>query len=146
MRTSIKSALESGMPCSAECGGLMYLSKKLYVDGESYDMVGALDIDIAMEQQRQAHGYSHIVVQDDHPWLTSGSDFMCHEHHHSKAVRIGEDIRFAYKNTRGQGIINNKDGAIYKNTVAGYAHVNAIADPIWAPSFVSAAKRYKDRS
>lgn len=38
MRLSIKSALESGLPCIAECGGFMYLTEKI----GDFPMVGFL--------------------------------------------------------------------------------------------------------
>ncbi|WP_283171154.1 cobyrinate a,c-diamide synthase [Curtanaerobium respiraculi] len=143
LRADIKSALDRGMACFAECGGLMYLARTLTVDGVPYEMVGALDIDIEMKQKRQAHGYAHVVVRDEHPWLPAGTAMMCHEHHHSRASRIGEGVVFGLENMRGKGISGHLDGVCYKRTCAGYAHVNAIASPAWAPAFVAAAREFE---
>ena len=44
MRTSIREALEGGMPYTAECGGFLYLHRELEdMDGNSWPMAGAID-------------------------------------------------------------------------------------------------------
>ena len=43
MRSSIRQAVENGLPVMAECGGFMYLQEKLITErGESYEMCGAI--------------------------------------------------------------------------------------------------------
>ena len=43
LRNSLKSALEAGIPCLAECGGFQYLQQELEgEDGQLYPMVGYL--------------------------------------------------------------------------------------------------------
>ncbi len=44
MLDALRSAVRSGTPVYAECGGLMYLARELIVDGETHHMAGLLDI------------------------------------------------------------------------------------------------------
>lgn len=142
-RASVKSAIEAGIACVAECGGLMYLMRSIIVDGRAYQMVGAFDLDVELMAERQAHGYSVVSASADHPWLPEGETLVGHEHHHSKVLGAGDGIRFGYDLTRGKGTFGKKDGLCKNRTVASYLHVNAIASPQWALGFVGAAAEYK---
>ena len=142
-RASVKEAIENGVACAAECGGLMYLGKSIIVDGASYEMVGVFDIDIELTNRRQAHGYSVVTVLPEHPWLDAGVTIVGHEHHHSRVVDARGDLTFGYQLSRGHGTFERHDGLCHKRTVAGYLHVNALASPEWAPGFVKAAEAYR---
>ena len=139
-RRSVRRFAEQGFPVYAECGGLMYLARRLVSAQGTYDMAGVLDLDVAMEEQRQGHGYAVIVAGEDHPWLPAGTELKGHEHHHSYVVNCGAQVRFAFENVRGRGIAERRDGACCGNVVAGYTHVNALASPAWAEGFVAAAR------
>lgn len=139
-RRSVRRFAAQGFPVYAECGGLMYLARRLVCAQGAYDMAGVLDLDVAMEERRQGHGYAVIVAGEDHPWLPVGTELKGHEHHHSHVVNCGAQVRFAFGNVRGHGIADRRDGACCGNVVAGYTHVNALASPAWAPGFVAAAR------
>ncbi|MCZ6667723.1 MAG: cobyrinate a,c-diamide synthase, partial [Gammaproteobacteria bacterium] len=51
LRQSIKTAIENGLPVYAECGGLMYLSRRLFYQNKSFDMVGAIAADTTMHER-----------------------------------------------------------------------------------------------
>ncbi len=142
-RASVRKAIEAGIACCAECGGLMYLARSIWTDGSVYQMAGAFGMDIAMETKRQGHGYSIVMAREDHPWLPAGTVLKGHEHHHSKVLNASDDLHFAYENQRGRGIADSLDGVCRGRTVASYAHVNAISSPEWAEGFVAAACDYR---
>ena len=98
-----------------------------------------------MQDRQTAHGYARAVVREDAGWLEPGAVLVGHEHHHSQATDLDPALRFAYAVERGRGIVPGFDGACTGNVVAGYLHVNALASPAWAPSFVRAAERYRAR-
>lgn len=65
MRESILQALESGMPCHAECGGFLYLGKSLAdAKGNVYEMVGFLDGAGFRTERLQRFGYVELAPQD----------------------------------------------------------------------------------
>ena len=142
-RASVATAIGAGIACVAECGGLMYLTRGIIVDGVHHRMVGAFDLDVELMQERQAHGYSVVSVRTEHPWLKEGETLVGHEHHHSKVLGVCDAIPFGYELVRGKGTFGKKDGLCKNRTVASYLHVNAIASPQWAVGFVEAAAQYK---
>jgi cobyrinic acid a,c-diamide synthase len=44
---------------------------------------------------------------------------------------------------RGFGIDGKSDGIIYKNVVAAYTHIHALATPEWAPAMVRKAREHQ---
>ncbi len=65
MRASVWQALESGMPCHAECGGFLYLGKSLAdAEGNVYEMVGFLDGAGFRTERLQRFGYVELAPQD----------------------------------------------------------------------------------
>ena len=144
-RRSVRERAEHGLPVYAECGGLMYLGRRLVHRGRSYDMAGVLGLDTVVQDRQTAHGYARAVVGASGSWLDPGMVLVGHEHHHSQATDLDPALRFAYAVERGRGIVPGFDGACTGNVVAGYLHVNALASPAWAPSFVRAAERYRAR-
>ena len=58
MRNSIKEALDNGLRCYAECGGLMYLTKS--IDGAQ--MVGFFDGESIMTNKLQNFGYCKVKI------------------------------------------------------------------------------------
>lgn len=143
LRKSIREHAEQGLPVYAECGGLMFMGQHLVYQGESYDMAGVLDFDTVVQDKQMAHGYARAVVREGVGWLEPGSVLVGHEHHHSQVIHLNPNLQFAYAMKRGRGIMPGFDGVCTGNVVAGYLHVNALASPAWAPSFVDAAERYR---
>ncbi len=112
MRGSIKRALEGGLRCYAECGGLMYLGQAL----DRHAMVGFLPCVSEMTDRLQRFGY--VTVED-----RTGLSFPAHEFHHAKSQPL-EGANFAYKVIKA----SNPDrawtcGYEKDNTLAAFAHV-----------------------
>ncbi|RME87718.1 MAG: cobyrinic acid a,c-diamide synthase, partial [Anaerolineae bacterium] len=137
LRADLRAAIEAGMPVYAECGGLMYLARSLTWGTTTRPMVGALPCDVEMTPRPQGHGYVHLVTTGEHPWLPPEQGVRGHEFHHSR-LRDLDHARFAYRVQRGHGINGEADGIRYRNVLAGYTHLHALATPTWAPGFVNA--------
>jgi len=124
----------------AECGGLIYLGRRLKWRDRSADMVGALPLDVVMREHPVGRGYVNLTETGKSPWgsiVADGSDRIhAHEFHHSKVEKLDAPDNFAYRVQRGFGIDGEYDGLIYQNVIASYAHLRTI-DPIcWAQKFV----------
>jgi cobyrinic acid a,c-diamide synthase len=138
MRQSIHTAIESGLPVYAECGGLMYLSRSLHWNGEQAEMVGIIPGDAVMHKKPQGRGYVKLQETTEMPWPGSNhaQTINAHEFHYSGLENLTEKGRFAYRMLRGSGIDGQHDGWVYKNLLASYTHMRNTGQYPWAQRFV----------
>ena len=111
---------ENGKYIYAECGGMLFLSRGIDVEGKWLKMAGVLDVDIVLTRKLQALGYVKGTVIRDNPFFVGS--FRGHEFHYSYAIP-DEDVKFAFK-TDGKGIKDGLDGILVYNTLAGYTHIH----------------------
>lgn len=128
MKNSIKSALEDGLKCYAECGGLMYLTES--IDGAQ--MVGFFDGDSAMSSRLQRFGYCKVKINkkcfDGKIDKDEEFEINAHEFHKSE-VNLNEENVYEVEKTQYDGeVIKWKCGYFKKNTLAGYAHINFLGN------------------
>ena len=146
MRESVRSAIESGLPCYAECGGLMYLSRSIAWRGREARMVGVIPGDITMSERPHGRGYIQLKETEAMPWSGRRATVITgHEFHYSQLEGLPEDMAFAYEVIRGAGIRDHKDGIVYKNLLASYAHLRDSAQNHWVERFVQFMAQYKNR-
>jgi cobyrinic acid a,c-diamide synthase len=146
-RDSLKSAIEEGLPVYAECGGLMYLGRNLFIGNTTYPMVQALPMDFQLNKKPQGHGYTSLEVVEDNPFYPIGITLKGHEFHYSRVVHHDlKQTSLVFSMERGTGILDRKDGVCYKNVLATYSHVHAIGTPEWAEGLVRRALAYQQES
>lgn len=147
MREAIKQALQDGLPCYAECGGLMYLSRSLSWDEQQGEMVGFIPADCVMHEKPKGRGYIQLEETTSHPWLDylpqPAPVISAHEFHYSSLENLDPDVKFAYRVKRGSGITGEFDGIIINNTLACYAHLRDTASNHWAQRFVQFVQHCK---
>lgn len=148
----IREALAAGMPAYAECGGLMYLSRRIAWRGVSRDMVGAVPADTVVEARPQGRGYVLVTENDGHPWpcpahagAGRGEAVPVHEFHYAGLRNLAGDHHFAYRIKRGSGIDGRHDGLVIRNLLAGFAHHRSTAANPWVERFVAFVRDRKDR-
>lgn len=118
MRESIRAALEDGLPCYAECGGLLYLSQ----DIDGVPMVGFLPARCRMTERLQRFGY--VQVED-----RTGLCFPAHEFHHAMAEPL-EGARMAYTVRKASAPQKGwACGFERKRTLAAFAHAHFLSHP-----------------
>jgi cobyrinic acid a,c-diamide synthase len=137
LRLDIRSAARSGLPIYAECGGLMYLARRIVWKGRSAEMVGVLPCDIEMVDRPQGHGYVIAEAVEDNPFLSAGTIIRGHEFHNSRIVNWQGDMSTAYRLLRGNGLGGGRDGLVYRNVLASYTHLHASGSPGWAEGLVA---------
>jgi cobyrinic acid a,c-diamide synthase len=140
LRAEIRAAVENGLPVYAECGGLMYLCRSITHQGRSGQMVGALPCEVTMTGRPQGHGYVAATVIGSNPFFSVGTALRGHEFHNS-AITGADGLASVYQVTRGHGLDGRRDGLVYKNVLAAYTHLHALATPEWATALVSAGQR-----
>lgn len=118
MRESVREALEGGLPCYAECGGLLYLSQ----DVDGVPMAGFLPVRCRMTERLQRFGY--VQVED-----RTGLCFPAHEFHHAVAEPL-DGACMAY-NVRKAGAPQKAwaCGFEKKRTLAAFAHAHFLSHP-----------------
>jgi len=136
MRRALRDALSNGLPCYAECGGMMYLCDSLSWNGETRPMVGLIAGRAVMHAKPQGRG--HVVYRNvrDHPWGCPLEAAKAHEFHYASIEDLPADTRFARTMERGQGIDGTQDGIVVANTLAGFCHMRDAATTPWVEKFL----------
>ncbi len=145
-RRSLKAEAEAGLPVYAECGGLMYLSRTLIMDGQEFPMSGVLDLVVDVQKKPQGHGYTRVRVDRENPFYPLGTELKGHEFHYSRVVNLtGREENLAFESLRGQGVAGKRDGVVKNNVLATYTHIHALGTPCWAQGVVKAAQDHSLR-
>lgn len=144
MRQQINTAIENGLPCYAECGGLMYLAKSIIWRDKRHEMVGIIPGNIQMHVKPQGRGYIRIRQTTHAPWLINDgqSEICAHEFHYSSITDLPLDLSYAFEVTRGTGIDGKHDGYVYKNLIANYAHLRNTQQSPWVGKFVNFVRQH----
>ncbi len=141
LRRELRTAIEAGMPVYAECGGLMYLSRSISWRQGRFEMVGAIAADAVMSERPAGHGYVRLRETGRGPWPDARPQFDAHEFHYSTLTNVSADLDYAYEVLRGTGIDGRRDGIVYRNVLASYAHLHGCAADPWPGRFVSFVRR-----
>lgn len=174
LREGIKNAIEGGLPVYAECGGMMYLSRRITWNEKSSEMVGVLPCEIEMTNKPQGHGYVIAQVDEDNPFFVKGTILRGHEFHNSRLIKVrrtrfiesgssddrshlnglvskgrcdalaDEHLNTAYKLTRGNGLGDGRDGIVIHNVLASYTHLHIGGAVDWANNLVRQARIYRE--
>lgn len=152
LRESLRGAIQAGLPVYAECGGLMYLTRSLRWNDAVYQMVGALPADCVMHARPVGRGYVELQTTPDMPWpsgtacpeLAPGR-LRGHEFHHASLESLGDELKFAYRVCRGHGVDGQRDGLVYRNVLASWAHLRQGAGSAWTECFAAFVRQCKQR-
>ncbi|MBE8190378.1 MAG: cobyrinate a,c-diamide synthase [Candidatus Thioglobus sp.] len=137
----IKAKIKAGLPTYAECGGLMYLSKRI----ENYPMVGVIDADCKINKKPIGRGYVQLAPSENHPWKNVSKHIFAHEFHYSKLENIAKNTNFAYRILRGVGVNGKSDGILLHNLLATYSHLRNVGGNFWVEQFVNFIKEIKGK-
>lgn len=144
MRQSLVAYVEAGRPLYAECGGLMYLSRSITWKGKTCAMVGIIPADTVMQERPQGRGYMLLQETINCPWPSNqvGQEIFAHEFHYSRLEQLESGQKFAFEVLRGEGIDGKHDGIVYKNVLAGYAHLRDVAGHTWTRRFLDHVRNF----
>ena len=148
MRISIREFYENEGVIYAECGGLMYLMDEIEYKGKRFEMCGVIKGGAEWTEERRIVNYVVGEIRRDCFLGKKGKRFKAHEFHRSR-IKLREDVEFAYRILRGEGILRKGetalDGIMKKNCLASYTHVHAVAFPKFAEDFVAFLRRRRER-
>ncbi len=137
-KESLKRRLEDGMPCYAECGGLIYLGRSMTMNEETYPLIGFFPFDFAMTDRLQHFGYMqatiapHTVFSGEEPETLRG-----HEFHYTKRVdTTAYATVYDVSKKRKDKILHWQEGFQKNNVLGGYPHFHFYSNPACAARFL----------
>ena len=153
MRQALLRYCQSGRPVYAECGGLMYLSRKISQHTRSHEMVNFLPVDTVMLDRPVGRGYVSLIARPSHPWINfmSGegealtASVNAHEFHYSALENLEDGgTDFAWRVERGYGLDGQHDGLIRQGVLASYSHLRNSRSSPWISQFSRYIKQQSD--
>ncbi len=93
MRESVASAVQSGLPCLAECGGFLYLHQELQdMNGIYWPMAGVINAKAWKTNRLGRFGYVTLSGKSDGGLLQRGEQIRAHEFHYYESGDCGSDL------------------------------------------------------
>ncbi len=142
MRESIRGAVLMGMPVIAECGGFLYLGRKLADrDGVMYDMAGVLPGEAENGGKLMRFGYAELSSDKDSMLIKAGERYPVHEFHYWDSTDNGSDLTAAKTLSARKWSCGFATETMY----AGFPHLYMAGSPVMAERFVQAARKFDRR-
>ena len=142
MRESIREAVLMGMPVIAECGGFLYLGKRLADrDGVMYDMVGVLPGEAENGGRLVRFGYAELSSDKDSMLIKAGEKYPVHEFHYWDSTDNGSDLTAAKTLSARKWSCGFATETMY----AGFPHLYMAGSPVMAERFVQAARKFAEK-
>ncbi len=145
MRGSIRAAAESGMPVYAECGGFMYLMRRMTdFDGNSFPMLGVIPGEVVMNRKLQTVGYVSAEMCRDTVLGPKGTVLRGHEFHFSSECEPDpeEDYPRAFTFRKTRNPVPYPAGYAKGNILGSYLHLHFAGSEDAAAAFVLACRNY----
>lgn len=136
MRESICTALEQGLPCIAECGGFMYLTRSI----AEHPMAAAIPGECFDHGKLTRFGYMTLQAKRDNLLCRAGEKIPGHEFHHWDCTVPGNSFTAVKANGRSWDCAVATD-CLY----AGYPHFHFYANPSFAKGFYETCIKEKHR-
>ena len=137
MLSSIRQAVNTGLPTVAECGGFLYLGQSLEdADGKIWPMAGVLPGSGVKVGRLVRFGYAEMTAKADSMLFHTGEHLPIHEFHHWDSTANGTDFTLK-KNESAQW----QGGFANKHLYAGFPHLYWAGTPL-PERFVTAAQHY----
>ena len=116
MLDSLKTSVESGLPCYAECGGLMVMAEGLkLLSGKLFPMAGIVPGFVEMTKQLQHFGYCKVES-------TNFGEIRGHEFHYSQWMDESKKANL-WEVTRHSTGASRMEGYSTSNLHASYVHL-----------------------
>ncbi|MBC8585080.1 cobyrinate a,c-diamide synthase [Youxingia wuxianensis] len=140
MLSSIKSAIESGMPTIAECGGFMYLHRCLQTsDGAVYPMADVIKENSYPKEKLGRFGYITLTAQKDNLLCNKGEQLAAHEFHYWDSTDPGH----SFTAQKPQREICWDCAYTTDYFYGGYPHLYFYSNPDTARCFLKKAREYQ---
>lgn len=138
MRTEIKTAVENGMPCMAECGGFMYLHQTMEdMDGKSWPMAGVFSGSAYKTKKLSRFGY--VTLEGGTVFGKESGPIPAHEFHYFDSTDSGSSFTAKKPLSQRRWECMHSSG----NLLAGYPHLYYKGNPKVAENYAEVCESYK---
>ena len=143
MISSVREALEAGMPCLAECGGFMYLHEEMEDrNGKKWPLVGAIRGRTYPTGKLVRFGYVKIENSaGTEGYLQPGEHVRGHEFHYWDSTDSGSDCLAVKPDGRRKWNCIHMDGSLF----AGYPHLYLPSMRKFAERFVRQCREWEEK-
>lgn len=144
MLSSVRDALEAGMPCLAECGGFMYLHEKMQDrNGNTWPLVGRIRGKTFPAGKLVRFGYVEIRNRAGADgYLLPGETVRGHEFHYWDSTDSGSSCLAVKPDGKRSWNCIHMDGSLF----AGYPHLYLPSMRTFAERFVRKCRERKENA
>jgi cobyrinic acid a,c-diamide synthase len=138
----LRAAARRGLPIYAECGGLMYLARRLVDrEGQRHQLAGVVPAEVTLQQARLNLGYREAAAARDSLLVRAGDVVRGHEFHYSHcAYAAGTPPAYSIP-----GREPSEEGCARGHVLASYLHVHLAGAPASAQRLVDACAAWRAR-
>lgn len=142
MRNDIADKIRGGLPCIAECGGYLYLHKKLEApDKKVYPMAGVIDGTGYNAGRLQRFGYMTLTAGRNTMLADKGKSFSAHEFHYWNSDCKGD----TYSVTKASDGSVEIEGYGSDTLYAGFPHIYFPGNKEAARRFIKTCRCYRHK-
>lgn len=124
LRTRIRESIASGLPTIAECGGYLYLHRRLIdANKHEYAMSGIFDEDCSYEGMQKNFGYVKVSTDKDSLLGAAGAENRGHEFHYFRSGMAEKSEAAAFSCEKPDGSSRWSGGFVTDRLYAGFAHL-----------------------
>lgn len=141
MVSSIREAIEHGIPCLAECGGFMILHDSMEdMERLSNRGLGIIDGKAYKTDKLNRFGYITLTANCDSWLMKKGEKIKAHEFHYFDSENCGSDFTAVKPVTKKSWQCMNIKG----NVAAGFPHLFYCSNTNVPQNFIKAALEYRE--
>jgi cobyrinic acid a,c-diamide synthase len=145
MLSSIRAFAATDRPIYAECGGMIYLCKRLTtIDGDTYAMADILPFTMEMTGKLVQFGYATVELTEDCVLGARGTILRGHSFHYSRIVGTPPTTT-SYRVQYSLSGREEDEGFRFGSILASYIHLHFRAEPQMAQCFIEQAGIVKER-
>ncbi len=132
MLAAVRRFSRQGGPVYAECGGFMYLTRKIVdLEGRSHAMAGIYPVNAVMQPRLRRLGYRRARIRRSTLFGDDGACLHGHEFHYSAINEMPPEIDRVYRLDDGRS-----EGYQTGRTLGGYLHLHFGATPEAVSTFI----------
>jgi cobyrinic acid a,c-diamide synthase len=138
----IKRFADRGGTIYGECGGLMYLGKKINgFDRKTHKMVGLFPFTTVMHKKLTALGYYTVTSRRSTILTTRGDTAKGHQFRYSSIEGIPESTNRVFSLRKNSSSRVLREGFAFKNVLASYVHLHFGSNSTLAQRFVASCRK-----